>query len=143
MPDMAEAGRRLLYQYGVGLAYLATVRPDGGPRVHPVDPTIVDGGIWVAIGDHSPKCGDLLRDARFALHTLPGPEVDDEFYLRGRVARADASGVEACERGLARDGVHSSDHVVFELDIERALWARYGARGSWPPDYVRWRDPLC
>jgi hypothetical protein len=34
-PDLAEAGRRLLYQFGVGLAFLATVRADGGPRLHP------------------------------------------------------------------------------------------------------------
>jgi hypothetical protein len=30
-PDLAEAGRRLLYQFGVGLGFLATVRADGGP----------------------------------------------------------------------------------------------------------------
>ena len=33
-PDLAEAGRRLLYQFGVGLGFLATVRADGGPRLH-------------------------------------------------------------------------------------------------------------
>jgi hypothetical protein len=26
-----------------GLGYLATVRPDGGPRVHPVSPAVLDG----------------------------------------------------------------------------------------------------
>ncbi len=31
MSDMAAAGQRLLYQYGVGRAFLATVRADGGP----------------------------------------------------------------------------------------------------------------
>jgi hypothetical protein len=35
-PDLADASRALLYQFGVGLAFLSTVRPDGGPRVHPV-----------------------------------------------------------------------------------------------------------
>jgi hypothetical protein len=30
-PELAEAGRRLLYQFGVGLGVLATVRADGGP----------------------------------------------------------------------------------------------------------------
>src|SRR6266851_2560720 len=37
-PDLAEAGRALLYQFGVGLAFLGTIRKDGGPRVHPVCP---------------------------------------------------------------------------------------------------------
>jgi hypothetical protein len=32
-PDPAEAGRRLLDQFGVGLGFLATVRADGGPRL--------------------------------------------------------------------------------------------------------------
>ncbi len=30
-PDLAEAGRSLLYQHGVGLAFLATVRAEGRP----------------------------------------------------------------------------------------------------------------
>jgi hypothetical protein len=29
---LAEAGGALLYNYGLGLGFLATVRPDGGPR---------------------------------------------------------------------------------------------------------------
>ena len=30
-PELAEAGRGLFYQFGVGLGFLATVRRDGGP----------------------------------------------------------------------------------------------------------------
>jgi hypothetical protein len=37
-PDLGDADRRLLYQFGVGLAFLATVRADGGPRLHPMCP---------------------------------------------------------------------------------------------------------
>jgi hypothetical protein len=141
-PEMAEAGRALLYQFGVGLAFLATVRLDGGPRLHPVCPTLVDDQLYAAILNASPKCGDLARDARYALHTLPGPEVDDEFYLTGSVALADSAGIEACERGLARDGVHSGDHTVFEFGIDVALWSQYEPRPSTaPPTYIRWRAP--
>ena len=49
-PEMAEAGRALIYQFRVGLGYLATVRKDGGPRVHPVCPIIANGGLYVFIG---------------------------------------------------------------------------------------------
>jgi hypothetical protein len=45
---MAEAGYALLYQYRVGLGYLATVRKDGGPRVHPVCPVIARDGLSVS-----------------------------------------------------------------------------------------------
>ena len=34
-PSLAAAGRALFYQFGVGLAFLSTVRRDGGPRLHP------------------------------------------------------------------------------------------------------------
>jgi hypothetical protein len=141
MPEMAGAGRALLYQYGPGLAFLATTRRDGGPRLHPICPTIVDGQLYAAILSGSPKCADLTRDGRFALHTFPAKDVDDEFYATGRAVRADAAGVEACERGLARDGVTSGDHTVFEFDLERALWSRYDGRPSWPPAYTKWRVP--
>jgi hypothetical protein len=39
-PGLAEARRVLLYQYGVGLAFLATVRADAGPRVRGARHTI-------------------------------------------------------------------------------------------------------
>jgi hypothetical protein len=35
-PAIAEKGHALLYQYGIGLAFLATIRGDGGPRLHPI-----------------------------------------------------------------------------------------------------------
>jgi hypothetical protein len=138
MPEMADAGRRLLYQHGPGLAFLATVRGDGGPRLHPVCPTLVDGHLYAAILRTSPKCADLVRDGRFALHAFPAADVDDEFCVTGRARAVDATGAAACERGLARDGVTSSDHTVFEFDLERALWSRYETRPQWPPAYTKW-----
>ncbi|MET0415816.1 MAG: pyridoxamine 5'-phosphate oxidase, partial [Actinoplanes sp.] len=35
-PVLAAGIRALLQQYGPGMGYLATVRADGGPRLHPV-----------------------------------------------------------------------------------------------------------
>ena len=48
-PRLADAGRALLYQFGVGLAFLGTVRGDGGPRVHPICPLIHRGGMYAFI----------------------------------------------------------------------------------------------
>src|ERR1700720_1247838 len=81
-PDIAAAGRQMLYQFGVGLGYLATLRKDGAPRLHPICPTIVDGRMYALIGP-TPKRGDLRRDGRYALPTFPALEVDDEFLLTG------------------------------------------------------------
>ena len=41
-PSLATGIRALLQQYGPGMGYLATIRPDGGPRVHPISPVFTD-----------------------------------------------------------------------------------------------------
>jgi hypothetical protein len=138
-PEMADAGRALIYQFRVGLGYLATVRKDGGPRVHPVCPVIANGGLYVFIGNQSPKVHDLLRDGRFALHSFPCREVDDEFYVEGQAERID----DAAVRKIVYDtytatGAFTSNDTLFELRLERALHAKYGPRPSWPPVYTRW-----
>ena len=57
-PDLAEAGRALLYQFGVGLGFLATTRADGGPRVHPMCPIMTEVGMFAFIVP-GPKQRDL------------------------------------------------------------------------------------
>ena len=41
-PQMSAAGFKLLEQ---GIAYLATLRKDGSPRLHPVCPVLAGGGL--------------------------------------------------------------------------------------------------
>src|SRR3989304_5573222 len=82
-PDLAEAGRALFYQFGVGLAFLSTVRPDGGPRVHPMCPIVVDDHLYAFIVP-SPKRADLSRDGRYAMHCFPPAQNEDAFYITGR-----------------------------------------------------------
>ena len=48
-PALARAGRGQYYQFGIGLAFLATIRLDGGPRVHPVCPVIGPAGLHLLI----------------------------------------------------------------------------------------------
>jgi hypothetical protein len=61
-PDLAEAGRELLYFYGPGLGLLGTVRKDGAPRLHPICPIVTDEGLYAFIIP-SPKLHDLRRIA--------------------------------------------------------------------------------
>lgn len=42
-PELAAAGEGLIFQFGVGLASLATVRKDGAPQLHPVCPVLWHG----------------------------------------------------------------------------------------------------
>jgi hypothetical protein len=124
-PALAETGRALLTQFGPGLAFLATVRRDGGPRVHPVCPVLSEHRLFVLITPGSPKRNDLGRDGRYALQTFPQPKAgSDEFYLAG-LARlvADAP----TRQAVLRDARHQADaaEVLFELMIERAMLTRW------------------
>ena len=124
-PKIAGEGNRLLYQFGdVGLAFIATTRKDGGPRLHPCCPMIADGHLYVFVTGGSPKRFDLQRDGRFALHTFPPAENDDEFYCSGRVNRIDESRLRGV---LAKQAKHDvrDDEVLFELLIDRALFTTW------------------
>src|SRR4029079_14326117 len=82
-PELAAAGRGLLYQHGVGLAFLATIRGDGRPRRHPVCPRF-GSGRCVAFTLPSPKQTDLRRDGWYSMHSFPCPDNEDAFYVSGR-----------------------------------------------------------
>lgn len=55
------------------VAYLATIRADGSPRLHPVTLKRFDRGIGLYMNAGSPKLNDLLRDPRCTLHA-PVPD---------------------------------------------------------------------
>jgi hypothetical protein len=139
-PEIAAAGRSLLYQFGPGLGFLSTLRADGAPRLHPVCPVVAEGGLYVFVGNQTPKLGDLRRDGRFALHSFPCVDVDDEFVVSGVARDAEADGVrEPVHAAYVATGATTSNDTLFELLIDRALHAKYGPRPSFPPDYARWR----
>jgi hypothetical protein len=120
-PALAQAGSAQLNQFGVGLAFLATVRGDGAPRLHPVCPVISGDRLFVLITPASPKHRDLLRDGRYALQTFPQPKPgSDEFYVTGRARLVED---EAARAAVLRDARHMADasETTFELRIERVM----------------------
>jgi len=128
-PELAETGRALLFQFPVGLAFLATVRRDGGPRMHPVCPVLSGNRLYVLVTPTSPKRGDLLRDGRYALQTFPQPKPgSDEFYVAGRARLVQDRDLHAA---ILTDAAHMADaaETPFELLIERVM-------------HTRWEDPL-
>jgi Pyridoxamine 5'-phosphate oxidase len=124
-PDLADVGRSLLFQFQVGLAFLATVRKDGAPRLHPVCPVLSNARLFALITPTSPKRHDLLRDGRYALQTFPQPKPgSDEFYIAGRAVPVDDP--PACA-DILRDAKHMADasETVFELWIDRVMHTRW------------------
>ena len=145
-PSLAAAARALLYQFGtVGLGMLATVRRDGGPRVHPMCPLVTADGLLAFI-EPGPKRADLHRDGRYALHCFPPAGNEDAVHLTG-VARpvTDTGRLRAAEvqwlaeRGQAEAPPGLADEELFELFVETLLLTRTDGHGDWHPRHTVWK----
>lgn len=144
--DLADAGRALFYQHGVGLAFLATVRTDGGPRLHPMCPLVEGDGLYAFIVD-SPKQRDLLRDGRYAMHSFPRPDNEDAFYLAGmanlvedRSSRQALSQVFVSERAALGVPPPGNRELLFRFDIDSCLLTRTTGHGDPHPVHTIWRS---
>lgn len=134
-PELAELGRRRLEGR---VAYLGTLRADGGPRVHPVVP-IIGEELFLFMEPTSPKGKDLARDGRYALHC--GVEDSNggegEFAVRGRARLTeDAALREQAVRACPY--TPREDYILFVLSVEYAFWNHYDAEGRAQPR--RWRS---
>jgi hypothetical protein len=137
-PDLAMRGRGVLYASGSGFGFLATTRPDGSPRIHPISVAVGKGGMFITLIP-SPKAQDLQRDGRFALHSVPTAAVSDEFAVTGRAIRVDDPGRRADIQEISENTIRDID-VVFELELETALLGLLLPPDYWPPQYSRWRE---
>jgi hypothetical protein len=137
----------MLYQYGVGLAFLATVRRDGGPRVHPICPLVRDEGLFAFLLP-SPKRADLIRDPRYALHSFPAEHNEDAFYLAGSAWLVDSDRTRGQlqtqfldERRQHSPTTDLATHELFEFGIERCLHTVTTGHGDPSPNHIRWSAP--
>src|ERR1044072_3114775 len=119
--ELASFGERRL---ATGVAYLATIRKDGSPRVHPVSPFVGDGRLFIFMEPTSPKRFDLRGDGRYALHCA----VEDieggngEFCITGRATFIDDPLLRsvAFEAATARGFSPKERYILFELVIDTA-----------------------
>lgn len=147
VPELAAAGRELLYQHDVGLAFLATTAPDGSPRVHPVCPLLHRGGIYVFVVP-SPKQRDLRRDGRYALHSFPCEDNEDAVHLTGHARQVTDAALRevledqfVAERAAFKVPAPAPDHELFEFDLGRCLVTRTTGHGDPAPRHTVWRAP--
>ncbi len=145
-PEAAGTGRALLYQWGVGLGYLGTVRADGGPRVHPVCPILTDDGLYLFVVA-SPKRADLFRDPRYALHAFPVPENEDAFYVTGVAEAKSDPALRAriaeqylmVEREMTEEPPGFDGEQLFELLVNTCLTTKTTGHGDWDPTHTVWK----
>lgn len=135
-PELAAAGRRLLYRDGIGQGLLATVRDDDAPRIHPIWFAIVDGRLYAFIS-RSAKRADLEQDGRFALHNHVDPDAPSEFSIRGRAHAVDDTAIRSA---VAADWAFEADesYRLFELTVEAAVLGARSSPDDWPPKYASW-----
>lgn len=145
-PDLARIGERLFYQEDdIAMAYLATVAPDGGPRVHPVCPVITQSELALFIVNLSPKYRDLKRNGMYALHARQGSATDastnEEFHLRGSAQEISDPKVkgELVESLSGRQGTQEFE-ALFICTVTSALhtrWRNWGTEEAWP-EFSKW-----
>ncbi|HST20904.1 MAG TPA: pyridoxamine 5'-phosphate oxidase family protein [Blastocatellia bacterium] len=136
-PDLAAFGKQRLEKR---IAYLATIRADGSPRVHPISPFIAEGRLFVYMEPTSPKGHDLRRDARYSMHCA----VEDnsggggEFLIRGRGEEiTDTESREMAFRQAEAIGYDPKErYALFELSIEEAMGTTYPED---QPKRIRWK----
>lgn len=117
-PELAAFGAEHL---NGKVAYLATVRKDGSPRVHPVTPIIGQGHLFVFMEPTSPKGHDLRRDGRYAIHCSVSDTsgASGEFIVSGRARLIDHPELRALAVRLA-SYTPADRYMLFEFDIESA-----------------------
>ena len=85
-PHITRTGRARLNQARVAL--LGTLRPDGSPRISPVEPYFTGGQLISGLMTWPGKARDLRRDPRCVLHsTISRPDA----AARAEALRADRS----------------------------------------------------
>ena len=133
-----------MYQFGVGLAFLATVRSDGGPRVHPMCPVISERGLFAFLIP-SPKRADLHRDGRYAMHSFPTDDNEDAFSVIGLARPVDDADL---RRGLQAQFLRErkwreppkgfDEQELFVFHVERCLYTVTTGHGDPEPRHRIW-----
>ena len=117
------------------VSYLATLRPDGGPRVNPVTPWFAAGRLFIRMYPASVKVRALERDPRYSLHSAV-PDDDGtggEARVFGTAAVVDDPDLLAA----ANEGRSEPDrYTVLVFDVDQVLVSTYEG-----DDTVRLRWP--
>ena len=108
-------------------AYLATVRRDGRPRVHPVTPIMSPRALFVFMEPTSPKARDLRERRWYALHNgVPDTNgTGGEFFVSGAARFVDDADQRA-DAVRAASYEPADRYILFELLLAEVRCNSYG-----------------
>jgi len=109
------------------IAYLATIRKDGSPRLHPVTPFIGEGMLFIFTEPSSPKIRDLRRDGRYALHCAVGAGGEPlvEVMVSGRATNITDLEIRGRAARYAASPVVLDSYFLFEFQLRHVLVVEY------------------
>ena len=127
-PELADFAQMRLHNK---VTYLATIRKDGSPRVHPFTPIIGEGHLFVFMEPTSPKGHDLRRDPRYALHCSVSDTSGEsgEVILTGRARFLDDADMRAVAVRVS-PYQPAERYILFELEIESVTVTEYPEGGA-------------
>lgn len=123
VPEIAKFGRERMHNK---VAYLATIRKDGSPRVHPFTPIIGGGHFFVFMEPTSPKGNDLRRDSRYSAHCSVTDTSGEsgEFSVAGRAKFIEDPELRAL--AVRVTPYHPAErYILFEFEVESVLVTEY------------------
>jgi hypothetical protein len=101
---------------------LATLRPDGGPRLSGIESSIADGRLWLGGMPDSVKFTDLRRDPRMALHA--GSDSPDRFTADAKISGRATEVTDDDERrtfAAATGNAPDGGFDLFRVDIDQVV----------------------
>jgi len=122
-PELASLGFEKLNRK---IVFLAMIKMDGSPRLHPVTPFIENGMLFMFTEPSSPKIRDLRRDGRYAMHcsvSREGPLI--EFLVSGNAEEISDSIVREQAENIAAVPVVDDSYALFEFQVKRVLVVEY------------------
>ena len=123
-PELAQLGYEKLHGK---IAYLATIKKDGSPRLHPVTPFIGNGMLYIFTEPSSPKIRDIQQNRKYALHCTVGGEGPlVEFLVSGEaimISNLDTRRRQA--ESIAASPVVQNSYVLFEFQVKQVLVVEY------------------
>ena len=132
---MAEFGlKRVEYH----VMYLATVRKNGYPRVHPFTPFVASGRLFAFMEPTSPKGLDIQRNGVYSMHSLVTDMngTNGEFTISGRAHLV----TDPATRKLAVKGcpyTPKGRYICFEFKLEGCITNTYV---DGVPQIGRWKE---